>query len=652
MKSYDAIIIGAGLAGLTAAALIARRGLSVAVLEQSDRPGGSCSAFRRDGVTHDTGAAMLFGFGEKGFNPHRYVMEELGQDLEVYMHEALYRLNYGDEGVVFWPEYARFFDELERIFPGARPELESFYGEIRRLHDEVINRVAVFTAPTEMLIRDAQARFLKAPIAHIRMLALLGSNAADLARKHIRDRRLLTFFDKLTSTYCYTTMEETPAVLAATMFSENHEGGGFYPAGSAMVLASRLERAAETAGADFLYHADVRELIFDGARAVGARLSDGRELRAKALVYAGAVKHLAGGIIGGEAIKAGGGRARRWIDGVRALVDSYPSFVVYGTVRREAIPEGTLPVEMFIDNREAIDDNDITLYLPTIEDPRLAPAAVHVFLIIGPSFAPWPAFAGGAPAGAPAAGGAAYRSAEYRDMKVAEADRMLALVERRFPGFVAAMETRIEGSPTTLERYLRKFVGSVAGPKQCIGQDLLKRPHARSPWPGLFIAGEATVMGTGTPAVTVSGISAANVVLRARGLSEYRSAAVVPEGAQARVRVIPAGKPGNLPASEAGRLAASCQWCEAPACVRACPASIDIPPIMRRLEMDNPEGALKRLKESDSGFPSCAACTPPGGAPPGGALPEGTPPCEAVCVRRSSVGGAVKIHQILGALGA
>ncbi|MFZ4614791.1 MAG: FAD-dependent oxidoreductase [Rectinemataceae bacterium] len=638
MKSYDAVIIGAGIAGLTAASLIARRGLSVAVLEQSDRPGGSCSAFRRDGVTHDTGAAMLFGFGEKGFNPHRYVMEELGQDLEVYRHEALYRLNYGDKGVVFWPEYGRFFDELERIVPGARPELESFYGEIRRLHDEVINRVAVFTAPTEMLIRDAQARFLKAPIAHIRMLALLGSSAADLARRHIRDRRLLTFFDKLTSTYCYTTMVETPAVLAATMFSENHEGGGFYPAGSTMVLASRLERAAELAGADFLYHADVRELLFDGARAVGVRLSDGREVHARALVYAGAVKHLAGVMIGEAAIVAGGGRARRWIDRVRALVDSYPSFVVYGTVRRDAVPEGTLPVEMFIDNREVIDDNDVTLYLPTIEDPRLAPPGVHVFLIIGPSFAAWPTYA---TPGAAAAGGAGYRSAEYRDMKVAEADRMLALVERRFPGFVAAIKTRIEGSPTTLERYLRKFVGSVAGPKQCIGQELLRRPHARSPWPGLFIAGEATVMGTGTPAVTVSGISAANVVLRARRLPEYRSAAIVAEGGQARVRVIPAGRPGNLPASEAGRLAASCQWCEAPACVRACPTSIDMPAIMRRLEMDNPEGALKRLKESDAGFPSCAACAP-----------DATPPCEAVCVRKPSIEGAVKIRQILMALGA
>ena len=129
---------------------------------------------------------------------------------------------------------------------------------------------------------------------------------------------------------------------------------------------------------------------------------------------------------------------------------------------------------------------------------------------IGPSFRAWPAY-----------GSEAYSGAGYRAMKKEEGDRMLGLVERRFPGFIGSIMTRIEGSPATLERYLRKFGGSVAGPKQSIGQELLRRPRARTPWEGLFLAGEGTVMGTGTPAVTVSGISAANAMLRDLGLGDY-----------------------------------------------------------------------------------------------------------------------------------
>lgn len=123
-SSFDVIVIGAGLGGLTAAGLLAKRGLSVLVLERNCQPGGSCGAFRRRGYTLDLGAAMLFGFGETGFNPHRFVMNELGEDLDVYRHEAMYRLWYDGKPVVFWPEPGRFFGELAKLFPGTIGQLE------------------------------------------------------------------------------------------------------------------------------------------------------------------------------------------------------------------------------------------------------------------------------------------------------------------------------------------------------------------------------------------------------------------------------------------------------------------------------------------------------------------------------------------------
>ncbi|MDP3130359.1 MAG: FAD-dependent oxidoreductase, partial [Bacillota bacterium] len=68
---YDVCVIGAGLAGLTAAALIAKRGLSVAVVDKNYMPGGSCGVFKRGEATFDYGSSMLYGWGETGFNPHR-----------------------------------------------------------------------------------------------------------------------------------------------------------------------------------------------------------------------------------------------------------------------------------------------------------------------------------------------------------------------------------------------------------------------------------------------------------------------------------------------------------------------------------------------------------------------------------------------------
>jgi len=79
----DVIVIGAGISGLTCAALLAKSGLKVRLLEQHYQPGGSCGAFRRNGVTFDQGTAMLYGFGSTGSNPHRYIMSELEEEIEV-----------------------------------------------------------------------------------------------------------------------------------------------------------------------------------------------------------------------------------------------------------------------------------------------------------------------------------------------------------------------------------------------------------------------------------------------------------------------------------------------------------------------------------------------------------------------------------------
>ena len=47
-----------------------------------------------------------------------------------------------------------------------------------------------------------------------------------------------------------------------------------------------------------------------------------------------------------------------------------------------------------------------------------------------------------------------------------------------------------------------------------LGQQMLNRLHARSEWKNLYVCGDSTVMATGAPTVVVSGVGAANVILR------------------------------------------------------------------------------------------------------------------------------------------
>ena len=76
--SYDVIIIGSGVAGLTAAAILSKAGLTVCVLEKEPHPGGYLAGFRRSDFRFDTAIHWLNQYGPGGTVTHLF--ELLGRD--------------------------------------------------------------------------------------------------------------------------------------------------------------------------------------------------------------------------------------------------------------------------------------------------------------------------------------------------------------------------------------------------------------------------------------------------------------------------------------------------------------------------------------------------------------------------------------------
>ncbi|MBN2495278.1 MAG: FAD-dependent oxidoreductase [Deltaproteobacteria bacterium] len=79
-SACDVCVIGAGLAGLSAAALLRARGVDVRVIERASRPGGRAAVSRRDGYTLDFGIHSLR-FGHR--SPAARVLRSLGEQLEL-----------------------------------------------------------------------------------------------------------------------------------------------------------------------------------------------------------------------------------------------------------------------------------------------------------------------------------------------------------------------------------------------------------------------------------------------------------------------------------------------------------------------------------------------------------------------------------------
>jgi phytoene desaturase len=135
-----AIIIGSGMAGLTAGAYLARAGYAVTVYEQFPTPGGVTATLEQEGFRWDIGPLLLEGFapGDKG----RLILEELGVSEQVpAVHE--------DRGLsmpefTLWPpvDYAGPYwrrEKLKELFPAENVGLDRYY----RFYDRMIGLMSI-----------------------------------------------------------------------------------------------------------------------------------------------------------------------------------------------------------------------------------------------------------------------------------------------------------------------------------------------------------------------------------------------------------------------------------------------------------------------------------------------------------------------------
>ena len=569
---YDVIVIGGGLAGLTAGSLLAKRNLKVAVFDKSYNPGGSCGIFKRKNTIFDQGSAMLYGFGEKGFNAHRFVFNVLEEPIDIIQHDLLYVVNFKGHRIPFHANVKQFTEELAKVFPKQRENIKRFYDDMLVMYEHVMVKTPSYRSADETKAIDGLKGLIKHPISYIRFLSYLNMSAKQLLERYFDDPEIFKFFDKLTSTYCYATVEEAPAVLASVMFVDNHVGGSYYPAGSTLFLPGKLEKVIEENGGEMILSTVVNEILFKEGKAIGVKCDNGLIYTAKYVIYSGTVWNLYDKLISS---KVSSRKRREW---AKAQVMTYPSVMIYLTVDKEVIPEDTAPLEMLVGNPDYLDESEVTAYILSIDDKNLCDEDEHTVMAIVPSFEKWDFLS----------------EKEYQVKKVKEKERLIQVLERRFPNFSKHIRTIEVATPRTIEHYTMKNHGAVAGPKQMLGQHMFKRQHIRTEWPNLFCCGESTVLGTGTPTVTTSGISAANAVLRKYKLKEY----VYDPTLENRVNLV--SKPflkSQLYADRVGeekevmQCAYHCRYCEHPACTRK--EETDIRGIMRRVAVGNFVGALK-----------------------------------------------------------
>ncbi len=253
--SKKAIIIGAGLGGMSTAIRLARDGWEVKVLEKNVRVGGKLSCHSEGGFIWDVGPSLI---------TMPFVLRELfeyaGHDLEDYLElmtvDPVCRYFYPDGKVInAWANPHLFQIEVARCEKDHGEALEKFMRYGAGIHD--LSAEAYLYHPPNTKLGYLGWRFLK-NIQHVPKVAA-GKSMSKVIESFFKSPHIRQLFQRY-ATYTGSSPYNLPSTFNIIPYLELKEGG-WYIRGGLYRLAEALEKCARDLGVEFLVDAEVNEIV-------------------------------------------------------------------------------------------------------------------------------------------------------------------------------------------------------------------------------------------------------------------------------------------------------------------------------------------------------------------------------------------------------
>lgn len=268
--SFDVVVAGSGMGGLTAAALLSARGFRTLVLERQRQVGGYLASFRRGPYRFDAGASFL-GAVEAG--------EEIGDLLDAagirdrIRFEAVghsFRMIVPDQDLVLDTSEGSFTDALAATFPESRPAL----ARLERLFEKTGREIERFTR------LDGWWRLLM-PILCPRLLRYGRTTLGDRVYPKIDNPTLRALMTNLPAT---APPSEVAFLFAATILTKCNAGDLYHPVGGFGAFAERLAEAIEAKDGRVRTGDGLAAIEQDGQRVVAVRTNSGERIESPIVV--------------------------------------------------------------------------------------------------------------------------------------------------------------------------------------------------------------------------------------------------------------------------------------------------------------------------------------------------------------------------------
>ena len=502
-EQYDAVVIGSGIGGLTAAAFMAKGGMRPLVLEQHFAPGGNAQTFRRKRMfDFDVGLHYIGDCGPGGFFPT--MLEQLGIADRVEFvpmdQDGFDTLLLPDMKFRVPAGWDRYRERLKAAFPQEAQAIDRYIDFLRM--------VAGYAPPAG---REPLKEVLTKPWSQRTLGEVFDAVEASHGLRHVLGAQCALYASP---------WSKAPVGMHA-MVTEHYMRGAYFIRGGGRPLVEGLVHVIQKGDGEVRLRQRVKRIVVEDGKAVGVELAKGGEVRAPLVVSNADAKRTFLEMVGEQHLSPA--LAQRLKDYRMAL----PLFVIYLAMEVDPSELGFTATNLFLipayDLEEQYaaccegripDKPSIYVSIASLKDPsssNLAPSGYSNLQIM--AVAPAQPQSWGVAQG-PASGGRYRHTPAYEACKHEMERRMLAVVEEMLPGFIRKVVWQECATPLTQERFTLSTGGTSYGLEHTLDQYMAARVPLQTELPGLWMVGANTIFGHGIVGCMMSGRAAANMILQ------------------------------------------------------------------------------------------------------------------------------------------
>jgi len=503
-NQFDAVIIGAGLGGLSCAAAFARQGFKPLVLEQQDKPGGYATTFKRPGGFEFDVSLHSTTVGEReGIHNLIPGFPEI-KEVEFVPQPNLYRVIFPDYDLrVPQKNLKGYLDILAGHFPEEKEGITALFDDMKGLEKD-INKISAARGEVDMS---------KFPMEYPYLFKCYGMTWGMMVDSYVKNPKLKAI---ISSQWGYYGLP--PSKLASFYYAFPAIGylqeGGFYPKGRSQKISDAFVKFIQERGGKVMLKSRVEKILVKDQSAYGVKTTDGKEYLGKVVVSnANAYDTFHKMMEESEYLKDYLARMDRFSV-------SLSSFQVFLGLKKDLIGEiGITDAEIFYqagydpeaDYQAALNADmengglGLTLY-DNIYKGFSPPGKNTINLMVLQGFDHWKKYEADYWKG---------NKEAYRAEKERMANILIDQAEKKLlPGLSKAIAIKEIGTPLTNIRYTSNYRGAIYGWDQTLDNSGPSRLPHTTPVKNLYLSGAWTSPGHGYGGVIWSGLECFGTIMK------------------------------------------------------------------------------------------------------------------------------------------